>query len=181
MNELSDFIGRFIRYLPYAIFFYIGFVLSISYYLFKPHYDQLQVFFEKNRQLAESRDLICLADNIYYESVTESQRGQIAVATVTLNRTKSEKYPNNICDVVYQQNSRGCQFSWVCQNRLSEKRFNDPSWIEVRSLAQDLLDGSRNTLPELKDALYYHADYVDPFWNKHKSKIAKIDTHIFYE
>ena len=181
MNELSDFLGRLIRYAFYAMIIYAIFFVGVVYYFLKPQYDKLQVFFEENRQQLDQRDLICLADNIYYESVTESIKGKIAVATVTMNRTQSSKYPNNICDVVYQQNDRGCQFSWVCQNKISERRFNDPSWLEVKLLANQILNGSVKTLPELENALYYHADYVNPFWNRHKERITKIDTHIFYE
>jgi spore germination cell wall hydrolase CwlJ-like protein len=39
-----------------------------------------------------------------------------------------------------------------------------------------LLEGFR--LPGLKDALYYHADSINPGWNK--QKIAQIGHHIFY-
>jgi uncharacterized protein YyaL (SSP411 family) len=33
-------------------------------------------------------------------------------------------------------------------------------------------------LPSLKNALYYHADYVNPGWNK--PRLEKIGHHIFY-
>ena len=39
-----------------------------------------------------------------------------------------------------------------------------------------LLEGFR--LPSINKALYYHADYVNPKWNK--PKVAKIGRHIFY-
>jgi len=39
-----------------------------------------------------------------------------------------------------------------------------------------LLEGFR--LPDLKDALYYHADSVSPGWKK--QKIVQIGHHIFY-
>jgi spore germination cell wall hydrolase CwlJ-like protein len=34
-------------------------------------------------------------------------------------------------------------------------------------------------LDSLKDAMYYHADYVNPRWQK--EKITKIGRHIFYK
>jgi spore germination cell wall hydrolase CwlJ-like protein len=34
-------------------------------------------------------------------------------------------------------------------------------------------------LPSLKNALYYHADYVHPGWKK--EQVAKIGHHIFYK
>jgi spore germination cell wall hydrolase CwlJ-like protein len=33
----------------------------------------------------------------------------------------------------------------------------------------------------LETALFYHADYINPFWKLSESKIAKIGKHIFYE
>jgi spore germination cell wall hydrolase CwlJ-like protein len=39
-----------------------------------------------------------------------------------------------------------------------------------------LLEGFR--LPILTEAMYYHADYVNPNWRR--EKIAKIGRHIFY-
>jgi spore germination cell wall hydrolase CwlJ-like protein len=40
-----------------------------------------------------------------------------------------------------------------------------------------LLEGFR--LPSLKDALYYHADYVNPGWKR--ARITQIGRHIFYQ
>jgi hypothetical protein len=34
-------------------------------------------------------------------------------------------------------------------------------------------------LPSLQEALYYHADYINPNWGK--QKVAKIGHHIFYK
>jgi spore germination cell wall hydrolase CwlJ-like protein len=50
-------------------------------------------------------------------------------------------------------------------------------WKESEEVAKKvLLEGFR--LPGLKNALYYHADYVNPGWNK--PKLEKIGRHIFY-
>ena len=64
--------------------------------------------------------LRCMALNIYHEARSDSTLGQEAVGMVTMNRVYSDKYPDTICDVVYQShlNSKGapirnkCQFSW---------------------------------------------------------------------
>ena len=44
--------------------------------------------------------LACLALNIYHEARGESIEGQIAVSQVVMERVKSPKYPNTICEVV---------------------------------------------------------------------------------
>ena len=57
------------------------------------------------------------------------------------------------------------------------KAIHKPMWLESEEVAKKvLLEGFR--LPSLHNALYYHADYVNPGW-KHP-KIEKIGRHIFY-
>jgi spore germination cell wall hydrolase CwlJ-like protein len=52
-----------------------------------------------------------------------------------------------------------------------------PLYNESAEVAKKvLLEGFR--LPSLKNAMYYHADYVQPGWGK--KPIAKIGRHIFY-
>ena len=58
-----------------------------------------------------------MALNIFFEARSEPIQGQIAVAEVTLNRVASDDYPNTICEVVLQENSQGCQFSWWCDSK----------------------------------------------------------------
>ena len=44
----------------------------------------------------------CLALNIYHEARSDGDLGQQAVGFVTMNRVENDKYPETICDVVYQ-------------------------------------------------------------------------------
>ena len=54
-------------------------------------------------QSVNSRELDCLARNIYYEAGLESEEGKVAVGLVTINRSNDEKYPHTICGVVNQK------------------------------------------------------------------------------
>ena len=49
----------------------------------------------------------CLAGAIYFESKGEPLAGQLAVAQVILNRTRSGRYPANVCGVVKQPGQFG--------------------------------------------------------------------------
>jgi len=130
-----------------------------------------------------NRELQCLAENIYYESAKESYEGKLAVAQVTLNRVKSGKFPSSVCGVVKQKDFINgvmvCQFSWFCNEAYTKLVRNQYQWEESVIVARKAL-----TSPEVHDtlyrsnALYYHADYVNPGWNK--PKITKIGAHIFY-
>ena len=89
---------------------------------------------------SKHREMICLAENIYFEARAESIEGKAAVANVTRNRVESDQFPNSYCDVVYQgpvreswktkQNpdlkaservyyprKHKCQFSWYCDGK----------------------------------------------------------------
>lgn len=129
----------------------------------------------------QTRQLECLTRNIYWEAASEPFEGKVAVAQVTLNRMQSGKFPDSVCGVVHQKNvfyeKVVCQFSWYCENNHKVKPVHKPLWRESEEVAKKvLLEGFR--LPGLKNALYYHADYVNPGWQL--PKIDQIGRHIFY-
>ena len=128
-----------------------------------------------------ARQLDCLTRNIYWESATEPFEGKVAVAQVTLNRVESGKFASDICGVVYQKNVIYdrviCQFSWFCDGSSKVRPIYPAHWKESEEVAKKvLLEGFR--LPSLKNALYFHADYVKPQWGK--PQVAKVGRHIFY-
>lgn len=48
-----------------------------------------------------SKDVECLAQNIYYESASEPEEGKVAVGIVTINRVKDPKFSGKtICEIV---------------------------------------------------------------------------------
>jgi spore germination cell wall hydrolase CwlJ-like protein len=128
------------------------------------------------------QQLGCLAKNIYHEAANEPFEGKVAVAQVTLNRAASGQFPDDVCKVIYQKNKLYekviCQFSWYCDRTVKFRPVNQAAYDESMAVAKKvLLEGFR--LPGLKNALYYHASYIDPKWNR--KRIAKIGQHIFYE
>lgn len=86
------------------------------------------------------QQMVCLAENIYFEARAEGIEGKAAVANVTRNRVNSELFPNTYCEVVQQGPVREswktkqdknladadrvyypikhrCQFSWYCDGK----------------------------------------------------------------
>ncbi|MDO4564446.1 MAG: spore cortex-lytic enzyme [Clostridia bacterium] len=51
---------------------------------------------------SNSSDVYLLAQCVYGEARGEPYKGQVAVASVVLNRVKSSKFPNSIAGVIYQ-------------------------------------------------------------------------------
>ena len=130
----------------------------------------------------KERRMQCMTQNIYWEAASEPAEGKLAVAQVVMNRVESGKFPNDPCQVVHQKNIIYehvlCQFSWYCEQNFKTKPIHKKHWDESAEAAQMVMvDGFR--LPELKGALYYHADYVNPQWDK--KQVAKIGRHIFYK
>jgi len=128
-----------------------------------------------------TRQLECLANNIYWEAASEPFEGKVAVAQVTMNRVESGRFADSVCGVVYQKNiiyeKVICQFSWYCEGTHKVKPVHPPLWKESQEVAKKvLLEGFR--LPSLKDALYFHATYVNPSWGR--PVLQKIGQHIFY-
>jgi spore germination cell wall hydrolase CwlJ-like protein len=128
------------------------------------------------------KSLDCLAMNVYREAGHESFEGKVAVAQVTLNRVNSNKFPRDVCAVVYQKSRFTerviCQFSWYCDTKHRNRPVDDEAYEESYRVAKMVfLEDFR--LESIKDALYYHADYVDPNWKL--KRITKIGSHIFYE
>ena len=134
---------------------------------------------------ADQQEFICLAKNIYFEARGEEIAGQYAVGLVTLNRVRSKRFPNNICDVVYQARywnnhpvRNKCHFSWYCDGKSDRPREKD-HWQLAQEIAETLL--LFNIEDITKGATHYHAKEVLPHWAKQLKIKTIIGNHIFYE
>ena len=128
------------------------------------------------------RQLECLAMNIYREAGHENFEGKVAVAQVTMNRASHPSFPKDVCAVVFQKSvvidRVICQFSWYCDTAHKARPVNQSAYNESMAVAKKvLLEGFR--LDVMKEALYYHANYVNPRWPL--EKIGSIGNHIFYK
>jgi spore germination cell wall hydrolase CwlJ-like protein len=116
-------------------------------------------------------ELKCLAVGVYYESKGEPLTGQLAVAEVLLNRTRSGRFPKSICSVLTQ---RG-QFSFIRRGNIPTPPAN-AHWrkaVAVAKIAQkDLWDSPA------ENALFFHSRYVKPSWAR--ARVASIGNHVFY-
>ncbi|MDB5536296.1 MAG: cell wall hydrolase [Devosia sp.] len=130
---------------------------------------------------ADAKQLWCLSTAIYFEARGESYRGQVAVAQVVLNRVKDHRYPNTICGVVYQNQTRrnSCQFSFACDG-IPERINDEKSWAQAEEIASKVTAGELY-LTEVADATHYHASYVRPAWAPRMTKVTQIGLHIFYK
>ena len=109
---------------------------------------------------AVDREFDCLVRNVYQEARGEPYKGKVAVALVTINRTKSERFPSTICGVVYQ---RG-QFSWT--RNYAKVRVDPVVWQAAKDAAFSAYMGVE-TLGGFK-ATHFHNTSVNPGWKMKK-------------
>jgi N-acetylmuramoyl-L-alanine amidase len=131
--------------------------------------------------------LTCMAIAIYFEARSEPIAGQFAIANVIMNRVFDDRYPNDICDVVKQGklNSKPedrvyinqCQFSFFCDGKSDQPEdidaFENALYISSMSFDDawyDLTDGST----------HYHSININPDWAKTKTRVVRIENHVFY-
>ena len=144
--------------------------------------------------------VICLAENIYFEARNQGTAGWMAVANVTINRRNDSRFPNTICDVVYESQmeeswktrnldipdnlrkynpvKNRCQFSWYCDG-IPDEIYQKQLYREILAFSEAML-AKENILDITDGATPYHADYVLPSWARTKKKTTEIGDHIFY-
>jgi len=144
----------------------------------------------------------CLAENIYHEARNQGTAGWLAVASVTLNRVADRRFPNTICGVVFQAETKEswktkskknipdaerifypvrhrCQFSWYCDGK-SDDINHISIFLEIMTFTKFILTSQIMMFDITDGATFYHADYVTPSWAKSKTKTIEIGDHIFY-
>ncbi len=130
----------------------------------------------------EQRSIACLALNIYFEARGEPEAGRYAVAEVTMNRVASRRYPDTVCEVVYDKNWDTLRrryvsaFSWTEFAARPEPRGED--WVRAQEIAADVYKGRFEE--QLAGATHYHAQRIRPSWSRHQTPVARIGSHIFY-
>jgi len=131
----------------------------------------------------------CLNEAIYWEGRNQEIDGMVAIGNTILNRVASADFPDTVCGVVHQGPLDGspitrhrCQFSYYCDG-LSDARpmqniLEIQAWDWADVIAEGLLAGDIEDNTD--GSTYYHANYVDPFWNDVYAHVATVDDHLFY-
>lgn len=144
------------------------------------------------------QEIDCLAQNIYFEARSEPLDGQLAVAHVVVNRVADKRFPNSVCEVVYEarvskwhEKNTGkvvplrnqCQFSWYCDGKPDIVRKDSKQWKTAKALAHVVYYMAvqyNYAVDKTSGSTHYHADYVNPRWANTMVRVVKIGRHIFY-
>ena len=121
--------------------------------------------------------LTCLAVAIFFEARAEPIEGMEAVANVIINRVEDSRYPDTVCDVVWEPK----QFSWTHDGLTDDPEAHTGhqdklAWVTSQQVAEEALRGNLMGIT----STHYHAEYVLPFWTDIYSKDGVVGTHVFY-
>ena len=186
-----------------VVYILYGIIHKVNDYLYEEHLEVVKPVVEQSVEVPEiendisvaveieteyQQQLSCLSLNIYHEARSESKLGQEAVGLVTMNRVYDERYPDTVCDVVYQSHvdSKGrpkrnrCQFSWYCDGK-SDKIHDIVAYSEIEELSASILESYGIERDITDGAVMYHASYVKPYWASSYERTSRVDSHIFYK
>lgn len=120
--------------------------------------------------------LLCLATAIFLEARGEPYDGKLAVGQVIVNRTENEKFPDTVCEVVYQED----QFAptpGVNPLDYVENEKDLQSYLDSVHAATEVLSGTVDLVPT---STHFHATYASPWWSQKLQRDGRIGNHIFY-
>lgn len=117
-------------------------------------------------------DLVCMAKIVRHEAANQSRDGQRAVAQIVLNRVRSGKFRDTVCDVASQP---GQFFDLSSYN----PRRDTPQWRTAVEVSREVLAGAT---PDLTNgAFFYHSTHRGPNrFFRTRERVTMIGDHIFY-
>ena len=122
--------------------------------------------------------LFCLAMAVFFEARDQPLAGQQAVAEVVMNRVESTRFPDTVCDVVFQHK----QFSFT-HDGLSDDytkhtgNIFDRQAIDIaETIAESTLKGDRLGVT----STHYHTTSVSPYWSNVYLKDGRVGDHYFF-
>lgn len=114
----------------------------------------------------------CLALTVYFEARGEEPDAQRMVAEVVMERVNSDKYPDSVCGVVWQDG----QFSWTNDGK-SDKPKDTVAWLQAQIVANEVLlyGGEFRT-----GATHYATRDTHPYWAGDMDVVGMYGNHVFY-
>src|SRR5690554_4329248 len=129
----------------------------------------------KKERCEQSKECFKLAEALVYEARSETRKGQIAVASVILNRVEHKNFPDTIQGVITQP----YQFSYL-KDMHKQRKPSAADWDKAFIVAYDVKHG---VVERVSDALFYlNAKSVKriPKWAREYEYVMTVDNHTFY-
>ena len=117
--------------------------------------------------------LLWLSLNIYYEARSEDRNSQIAIAQVTINRSKDSNL--TVKEVVLQPN----QFSWTKDRQ--KRKGNVPKDPKVFAVCVESALIAMSSSDITGGATHFHEKRVHPAWAKNMHYTKTFGKHKYYK
>ena len=121
----------------------------------------------------KNNDCKWMAQALYYEARSESDKGVTAVAHVILNRVNHRYWPSTIKGVITQP----WQFSYRHDGSMNKGFTDKKQYVRVAVIAAKVLEGE--IASPVGNSVYYHRHDVSNKWTKVKRKVVQIGNHVF--
>jgi spore germination cell wall hydrolase CwlJ-like protein len=110
----------------------------------------------------------------YHEARNQPLDGQLAVASVILNRAGvPERWGESPCEVVTPG-----QFSFLSSDRSYPSIDDGEAWAVAVEMAREALE--RGPSAAIGEADHYHTTAVQPVWDDDMKQVTRIDDHVFF-
>lgn len=139
-----------------------------------------------------NKEVLCMAQNAFFEARGEPFRGKVAVSQVVMERSKTDGYPNTACGVVRHtvvtaNKKRSCQFSWWCKGPRDIPLYDKRGEVKPKvyqmwydSVRAALLVYNNKAGEVVSGATHFYATkLVRPDWSRKMQKVEVIGGHTF--
>jgi spore germination cell wall hydrolase CwlJ-like protein len=120
----------------------------------------------------------CLVAAIFFEARDQPLEGQFAIGDVVMNRVESDRWPDNVCDVVYQRKQFSFTHDGMSDNPLKYMK-NDLEKSAYKTAVEVAIEVDKGHRIGLTST-HYHRVGIKPYWTKHYLKDGTIGEHTFY-
>ena len=122
--------------------------------------------------------ILCMATAIFFEARDQQITGQELVAEVIINRVEHERFPDDVCSVVYQPKA----FSFTHDGKSDDMDHYQGHQDTIAKglaveLASDYLVGGKRLGAT---STHYHTLEVSPFWADAFLVDGVFGDHVFY-
>lgn len=120
---------------------------------------------------------MCMAVAIFFEARAEPVAGMEAVANVIINRVGDSRYPNTVCDVVWERKQYSFTHDGLTDDPEAHTGHQDKlAWVTSQEVAKEALQGNLLGI----SSTHYHAINVKVYWAAHYKLDGLVGNHYFY-
>lgn len=123
-----------------------------------------------------SREIQCLRNMVYGEARSESNEAQIAVATTAINRALSDRWPDNLCEVVTQDN----QFHGYSASITLKGIHDIKSWDNALAVARFTTANYAKLSEDLRSTYFFRSDGNIVQWRDKELVMSQVGKFNFY-